>query len=141
MFYCLWESKVSSHVMIVWEDKYHNSKCSDPFSLFTPQLYVLRMMPYNMEYCFGQLGSAASCVPSRPFVHSPLAHRPSTMRNRTGLTLFKHCSAVSKTHGYHSIFSTNQNIEPYKLLCRKLTLLSKTQYSYGEEIMHLKSYI
>jgi len=35
-----------------------------PPSFFFPQLYMLSMMSYGMEYPFGQLGSAVLAVPA-----------------------------------------------------------------------------
>jgi len=61
VFSQLQESRASSCVTVTWEDKmpYLNVP---PLSFFFPQLYMLSMMSYGMEYPFGQLGSAVLAV-------------------------------------------------------------------------------
>jgi len=43
---------------------------TSPTSFFFPQLYMLSMMPYGMEYPFGQLGSDVSAVSPPNFLRT-----------------------------------------------------------------------
>ena len=69
VFSQLQESRAPSCVMVTWEDKlYHSER---PPSFFFPQLYMLSMMSYGMEYPFGQLGSAVPAVSPPNFLCTP----------------------------------------------------------------------
>jgi len=70
----LQESRALSRVMVTWEDKHHHPEHFPlPPAAFFPQLYVLSMMPYSMEYPFGQSGSAVPAPPNSLCTRSPLA--------------------------------------------------------------------
>ena len=56
--------------MVTWEDKRHNSKHL-LHSFFFPQIYVLSVTSYGMEYPFGQLGSAVPVVTPAIFLCTP----------------------------------------------------------------------
>ena len=78
-----------------------------PPSFFLPQLSMLSMMSYSMEYHFGQLGSAvpAASPPTFSCTPSPLAGGVEWEAEKT-LALCKHCSFVIKT----SLSAQIQNI-------------------------------
>ena len=97
VFSHLQESSAPSHLSITWEDKHHHSK-HPPASFFFPQLYMLNMMSYGLEYPLGQLGSAVPAV-SPPNSLCP----PSLLTGGVGeeaekpLALCEHCSEIAKT--------------------------------------------
>jgi len=57
--------------MLTWEDKRHHFDCLPLFLLLPPQLYMLSMTSYGMEYPFGQLGSAVPAVSPPRFSAPP----------------------------------------------------------------------
>jgi len=72
------QSRAPSRVTVTWGDKRHHSEHPPlPQFLPLPQIYMLSMMSYGVEYPCGQLGSAVPAVflPSFSCTPSPLAGR------------------------------------------------------------------
>ena len=94
-----------------------------PTSFFFPQLSMLSMMSYGLEYPFGQLGSAVPAVspPSSLCTPSLLA---GGVRSRNGLdSVSALLSNNENIPELSTLFPAQiQNVAPYWLLCRKLTL-------------------
>jgi len=84
--------------MVTWEDECHHSKCVSPPFL---QLLLLSTMPHGMEYPFCHLGSGVVAVspPNSLGTPSPLAAGVG-QEAEEALTLYKHCSAITKTSLY-----------------------------------------
>jgi len=61
---------LANHFPVAWEDKCCHSE-HPPSSFFFPPLYMLSIMPYGMEYPFGQLGSAVPAVSPSRFLCTP----------------------------------------------------------------------
>ena len=113
VFSHLQESKATSRVMVTWEDKRHHSECPLPSSFF-PQLCMLSVTSYGMEYPFGQLGHL-----SQP-CHLPAFRASGSMRSQKVLG----CLATTKNISMSSpLFSSQiQNAALYQLPERKLSL-------------------
>lgn len=81
-----------------------------------PQLLWLSMTSDDMEYPFGQLGSA---VPSQLLVQPQRPHWQGSMGNQKSMTWCKHCSVAVKTlmcyqHYFHSKFKTQNHPNCYE---------------------------
>ena len=97
---------------------------TSPPSFFFPQLYMLSMTSYGMEYPLGQLWSAVAAVSPPNSLCSPSLFTGGAVWEAVkALTLCKHCSAITTTSlCVNPVFSTNPKHSPYQLLWRKLTL-------------------
>ena len=86
---------------------------------FFPQLYMLSMMSYGMEYPFGQLGSAVPAVsPPNLLCTSSLFTGRVGWEAEKALTLCKHCWAITKTSlCYQRCFQHRSKTYPHTSYC------------------------
>ena len=100
VFSHLQESRAPSHVTVTWEET-NAITPNVPPSFFFPQLYMLSMTSYGLEYPCGQLGSAVPAVSPPNFLCTPsLLAGGVGWEAEKALTLRKHCSAITKTPLY-----------------------------------------
>lgn len=103
------------------EDKCHYSWCIPIFPSL-PQLLLLSVTSYGMDYPFGQLGSALlAAYPSKSLcTPSLLAVRAAYEAGKT-LTLCKQCSATTKIstcyHHFHKKSKTQNHMSIYEEKC------------------------
>ena len=100
-----------------------------PLSFLFPQLYTLSMMPYGMEYPFGQLGSAVPAVSPPSFLCPPALWCEAGWCEKQGrLWLCKHCSAGMKTFLYYQhCFQHKSKTEPILATMKEInSILTKT---------------
>lgn len=105
VFRCFQESRAPSLIMVTLENEHDHTLPS----CFFPQLYILSMTLYGLEYPFDQSGSSAasashpsfSCIPSSSLVKWTEAEEV--------LTLCKHCSATVKATQSYQQLPANPN--------------------------------
>lgn len=104
VFRCFQESRAPSLIMVTLENEHDHTLPS----CFFPQLYMLSMTLYGLEYPFDQSGSSAasashpsfSCIPSSSLVKWTEAEEV--------LTLCKHCSATVKATQLSTVTSKSK---------------------------------
>ena len=110
---------------------------TSPPSFFFPQLCMLSMLSYGMEYPFGQLGSAVPAVSPPNFLCTP-----SLLAGGVGwgaekaLTQCEHCSAVTKTSlNYQHCFQHYSKHSPMLATVKKINSIpAKTSTALQKKI-------
>lgn len=117
VFSHLQEIRAPPHVMVTWENKCSHSGHPHPTPFFFPQLLLLGVTLYGMEYHFVLLGvvvSCPACVPSQFLVHSQPTHWQESLQAEKASTLCKHYSAIAKTPlCYQHCFQHRSKPAPY----------------------------
>lgn len=125
MFSHFQKSRAPSCVMVIWEDKCHDSKCS-AFLFPSSHLLLLNVMSYGMEYHFGQMESpvlATWPVRSQFLVHPQHPYCQGTVRSRKVLGAVQALLSNNSNIGVLSLFwSQIQNISWYEPLWKIQTL-------------------
>lgn len=118
------ESRALSSVIVAWEDKCHHSECAPSPPPLHPSFYYWAWPLKAWDIPLGSLVSCPVCVPSQLLVHPQpsLAGRMVWETERT-LTLQALLCNNSSIGVLATLFwSQIQNIAPYELLWRKLSL-------------------
>lgn len=102
---CFQESRVSTFMTVIWEDKCHNSECPAPSCFLMPSWGYLIQLQYNIM-CYGIFlwllwVMYPGCVPSQPLFHSQSPWWWGNVRKKTSLILCKHSSATTETPVCH----------------------------------------
>lgn len=102
---CFQESRVSTFMTFIWEDKCHNSECPAPSCFLMPSWGYLIQLQYNiiaMGYSFGYFGSCILAVsPPNLFFTPNLLDGGAMWETKTSLILCKHSSATTETPVCH----------------------------------------
>lgn len=102
---CFQESRVSTFMTFIWEDKCHNSECPAPSCFLMPSWGYLIQLQYNiiaMGYSFGYFGSCILAVsPPNLFFTPNLLDGGAMWETKTSFILCKHSSATTETPVCH----------------------------------------